>query len=123
MAKQALLIVDHGSRLKKANFMLFELVKNMRIKRPDIIILGAHMELALPSIEDSINRAVKLGATDITVHPYMLSPGRHATSDIPKLAQAATRKHPHVSLSVTDPLGLHPLLLEVILDRTNMINT
>lgn len=117
MTKQALLIVDHGSRLKKANFMLFDLVKNMRKKRPELIVLGAHMELALPSIEDAIKRAVKLGASHITVHPYMLSPGRHATSDIPNLANAVIAQYPNVTLTVTDPLGLHPLLLDVILDR------
>ena len=92
----------------------------VRKQRPDVIVHTAHMELAEPSIEQGIQKCVEDGATEIIVHPYMLSPGRHATSDIPQLAQEAAATHANVSVRVTGPLGLHEKLGEVILERAGL---
>ena len=81
------------------------------------IVEPAHMELAEPSIATAFSRCVAQGATMVVVHPYFLSPGRHSTSDIPRLANEAAKEHDGVDFRVTDPLGLHPLLSEVIKDR------
>ena len=62
-------------------------------------------------------RCVAAGAEDITVIPYMLSPGRHATQDIPRLVAEAVQKHSGVAFRVAEPLGLHPGLAEVVLER------
>ncbi len=61
--KQALLIIDHGSRRKAANHMLFDVVKLMRDQRPDLLVYGAHMEIAIPTIKDGVDWCVKRGAT------------------------------------------------------------
>ena len=87
--RTALLLIDHGSKKKAANHMLFDMVKLMRDQRPDLIIYGAHMELACPSIEDGIRYCMGRGATHIIAHPYMLAPGRHASEDIPRMVAHA----------------------------------
>lgn len=121
--KNALLIIDHGSKRKKANHMLFELVKMLRDTRPDLIVYGAHMELALPSINDGVNWCVSQGATHIIAHPYMLSPGRHATEDIPHLVKKALSQHPTVTHTVTAPLGIDSNIVSLILKRAQLNET
>ena len=76
----ALLIVDHGSRRAEANDMLEGVGDIVRKQRPELIVHTAHMELADPTIADGVRSCIADGATEIIVHPYMLSPGRHATS-------------------------------------------
>ena len=48
------------------------------------------MELAETYILDGFKSCVEQGATYITVIPFMLSPGRHSTQDIPNLCQEAS---------------------------------
>lgn len=120
---KALIIVDHGSKHEEANLMLEDVAKLLKSKSPaDLIIEYAHMELAEPSIEMAIDKCVKLGATEIIVHPYMLSPGRHATKDIPEISLAAIKKYPNLSLQITEPLGISEKIVDVILERAK-INT
>ena len=116
----ALLIIDHGSRKKEANHMLFEMVQVLRDMKPELLIYGAHMELAIPTIEDGIQWCIKKGAKHIIAHPYMLSPGRHAMEDIPRMVHEIMKKHPTITFVVTDPLGIDPYLAQLILKRAHL---
>lgn len=118
---KALIIVDHGSKFQEANLMLEEVASLLQSMCPkDILVDYAHMELAEPSIDSAINKCVQNGATEIIVHPYMLSPGRHATKDIPDLAHKAAAKHSGLKISVTEPLGISEKIVEVILKRAGI---
>jgi len=119
MSKKALIIVDHGSKLNEANQMLAEIAKLIREKNtPEFeIIAYCHMELAEPTIEQAFEDCISRGATDIVVHPYFLAPGRHSTKDIPEMVKKAAKNYPTISYIVTDPLGIHEKIIEVILER------
>lgn len=119
MTKRALLIVDHGSRRREANDMLPKLAAMLRKKSDFRIVFHAHMELAKPSIQQAFDACVAAGAKEIIVHPYFLGPGRHSTHDIPRMVAEAAAKHPGVSFLVTEPLGLHAKIGEVILERVS----
>lgn len=116
----ALLVIDHGSKQKEANDMLLNLVDLIRQEKPDLIVEGAHMELAEPTIPAAVSRCVEQGATHIIAHPYMLSPGRHATKDIPHLVQNAVAEFPTLSCEVTPPLGIDTDIIRVILKRAKL---
>ena len=116
----ALLIIDHGSRREEANRMLENVADILRRKRPCLIVHIAHMELVEPTIAQGIAACVRDGATRVVVHPYMLSPGRHATQDIPKLTTEAARAFPGVEIAITDPLGLHDKLGDIVLERAGL---
>ena len=118
--KKALIIVDHGSRFHGANDMLWDVVEMLRKLRPDLMIEGAHMELCEPDIPTVIDACVQAGATEITVHPYMLAPGRHATSDIPGMAKEAIQNHPNVKLTITNCLGVDDRIGELVLERAGL---
>jgi sirohydrochlorin ferrochelatase len=120
MDTKALLIIDHGSKRTEANEMLKFVAAIIKKQKPGLIVHVAHMELAEPTIEQGFEACVADGATDIIAHPYMLSPGRHAVSDIPGMVAEVAAKHPHVKFSVTKPLGLHKKIGEIILERAGL---
>jgi sirohydrochlorin ferrochelatase len=118
---KAILLVDHGSRKREANDMLLCMANLVQaMAGPDVIVRPAHMELSEPSIAAGFASCVEAGATDVTVFPYMLSPGRHSTSDIPRMVGEVALSYPGVSFSVTPAFGVHEKLGELILDRAGL---
>jgi sirohydrochlorin ferrochelatase len=115
--KPALLLVDHGSRIPEANAALEQIAEGIRAAEPDRIVLTAHMELARPGIAEALDACAAAGAREVVVVPCFLSPGGHATSDVPRLAREAASRHAGLSLRVAEPLGPHPKLAEIALER------
>ncbi len=81
------------------------------------IVEPAHMELAEPSIEQAFDKCVQQGANMVVVHPYFLAPGRHSTTDIPRMTAEAAAKHPGVRFHVTQPLGLDEKIAQLMMQR------
>lgn len=121
--KVGLLIIDHGSRKPDANDMLAEVARMVQEMSNFQIVHYAHMELAEPTIQQGFDACVTEGAEEVIVHPYFLSPGRHSTSDIPRMVAEAAKRHPHVCFQVTEPLGLHSKIGELILERIQDLET
>jgi sirohydrochlorin ferrochelatase len=118
--KVGLLLVDHGSRFQEANDMLVEVAALVKRLSGLECVHYAHMELAEPTIEQGFETCVREGATAVVVHPYFLSPGRHSTSDIPRMVAEAARAFPGIQYRVTEPLGLHAKMCEVVLERAGI---
>lgn len=112
-----IVLVDHGSKRDEANALLEDVAQLFRGTTGASIVEIAHMELAEPSIAQAIARCVAQGARRIVVHPYFLAPGRHSTSDIPRMVAEAAALHPGMEYSVTAPLGLDPRMTDIIADR------
>lgn len=118
---KAILLVDHGSIRKEANDMLVDMAKLVQSMASDAAIIRyAHMELAEPTIAEGIASCVEAGASDVVVFPYMLSPGRHSTTDIPRMVNEVAPNYPNVRFSVTPPFGINEKLGEVILSRAQI---
>jgi sirohydrochlorin ferrochelatase len=115
--KTALLLIDHGSVRAEANALLADVARLLRELSGFAIIEHAHMELAEPTIVQGFDSCVAAGAGTIIVHPYFLAPGRHSTRDIPRLVADAAARHPAVQYRVSEPLGLHVKIAEVVLER------
>lgn len=118
---KAILLIDHGSRRIEANEMM-DCMANLvqAMAGPDVIVRHAHMELAEPSIEAGVRHCVEAGATELTAFPYMLSPGKHSTGDIPRLVAAAAQSYPALDVHVTNAFGVHEKLAELILQRAGL---
>ena len=118
---KGILIVDHGSQKKEANDMLICMSNLLQtMAGAGVVVRYAHMELAQPDIARGFADCVEGGATDVVVFPYMLSPGRHSTADIPRMVAAAARAFPQVTFSVTPAFGVNEKLAELILDRSGV---
>ena len=118
---KAILLIDHGSRRREANEMM-DCMANLvqAVAGPGVIVRSAHMELAEPSIEAGVRNCVEAGATELIVFPYMLSPGKHSTGDIPRMVAAAATAHPQLDVRVTNAFGVHEKLAELILERAGI---
>jgi sirohydrochlorin ferrochelatase len=118
---KAILIIDHGSVRKEANEML-ACVANLlaHMAGNQAIVHFAHMELAEPGVADGIAACVRDGADHVVVFPYMLSPGKHSTGDIPRMVGEVAASYPAVTFEVTPCFGVESELAQVILRRAGV---
>jgi sirohydrochlorin ferrochelatase len=114
--KRAVLLVDHGSRRPEANALVEGLARALRSEL-DRVVEVAHLETAEPSIEQGVDACAAQGAVEITVLPCFLALGRHVTEDVPALAREAAARHRGVRVRVAEPVGTHPKLVEILLER------
>lgn len=118
---KAILLIDHGSRRREANDMVHCMANLVQtLAGSDVVVRGAHMELAEPSIAQGFASCVDAGATEVIVFPYMLSPGRHSIEDIPRMVAEIAAPHPHIAFHVTPAFGVHEKLGELILARAGI---
>ena len=117
--KPAILIVDHGSRRPEANTLVTQLAERVRRRVPDRVVEVAHMELAEPTVAQGLAACAEAGASQVVVHPYFLGPGRHTTQSIPQLVEEAARTLPGLRIRISEPLGLHESLVDVVLARVD----
>ena len=111
------IVVDHGSRREESKQMLVDIAARFQQHSGYRIVEPAHMELVEPSIATAFARCVQRGARLVVVHPYFLLPGRHWDRDIPALTSQAAAAFPGVPFLVTEPLGVHPLMAEIMAQR------
>ena len=118
---KAILLIDHGSRRDAANEMM-DCMANLvqAMAGNEVIARYAHMELAEPSIEAGLRSCVEAGATEVICFPYMLSPGKHSTGDIPRMVASAAVAYPSLQVRVTNAFGVHEKLAELILGRAGL---
>ena len=118
---KGILLIDHGSRREAANEMM-DCMANLvqAMAGTGVIVRYAHMELAEPSIAVGVDECVRAGATELIVFPYMLSPGKHSTGDIPRMVAEAAREHPSLDVRITSAFGVHEKLAELILGRAGL---
>ncbi len=116
-----IIIVDHGSRRDESNQLLEQIAAlfAQRFEQTYGIVEPAHMEIAEPSIATAYAKCVERGATRIVVCPFFLGPGKHWTSDIPRLASEAAQLHPDSQYHVTMPLGIDDLILDLLAKRVD----
>ena len=105
--KLGILLIDHGSKQKASNDHLHSIAQlyqaiweattstNLEASSGDIstfkvIVRAAHMEIAAPSVETQLRQLVTRDkVTHAICVPYFLSPGKHATMDVPNLINEA----------------------------------
>lgn len=113
-ATTGLVIVDHGSRRAASNELLERFVEEFARESEYAIVEPAHMELAEPSIATAFDRCVQRGAKCVAVCPFFLAPGKHWHQDIPNITREAALKHPSTAYVVTAPIGMSPMMTQVV---------
>ena len=115
----AILLIAHGSRLAAANADLLQLAEQLRSRFPNHVVETAYLELTEPTIPQGAARCVTLGATRVLLLPYFLSAGTHVTEDLRRFRTQFAEQWLNVRFDLCPPLGLHPLMLDIICDRLN----
>ncbi len=117
MNHTSLLLIAHGSRRAEANADLEHVAGQLRARGnyPDVQV--SFLELAEPSIDDGGALCARRGATDVILLPYFLSPGKHVVEDLTAARDRLAAMFSEVRFVLAEPLGRHPLLLEVLEQR------
>lgn len=113
----AILLIAHGSRRAEANLDLVRMAEMLRPRVPDERVEIAYLELADPSIPQALETCAERGAQRIRMLPYFLSAGSHVTQDLERFRREFLKRHPAIDCRLCPPLGLHPQLVDVLLDR------
>ena len=119
----AVLLIAHGSRLATANDDLRQLADLLRQRFSDSIVEIAYLELTEPTIPQAAATCVQRGAARVLLLPYFLSAGMHVTEDLKRFQTDFTAQWPSVRFDLCSPLGLHPLMLDIVCDRISEAGT
>jgi sirohydrochlorin ferrochelatase len=112
----ALLLIAHGSREPEANADLHHVAAALR-ERGRAVVEEAFLEIAEPDIDAGASRCVSRGARRVVLVPYFLSAGVHVRRDLAAARQRLAARFPAVEFRLAEPLGRHPLLLDVLEER------
>ncbi len=115
--RRALILIDHGSRAAAPARQLDKIAELLRQHMPERLVRTAHLELAEPDLAAAARACVAEGAAHVTVAPWFLSEGRHGAGDLPRLVEALRAEHPGVVFRLARPLGVHPGLVDALLQR------
>ena len=118
---QALVIIAHGSRRQASNWEVANLalgLKKSAGKHYQIVEAG-FLEIAKPSIPEAIESCIESGATSVIVVPYFLAAGRHVAEDIPQIVRPVGERHPHVSIRISEHIGMSNSMPRIILDSAS----
>ena len=112
---RALVIVDHGSRLPEAHAHLEKIAAQVRERAPGWRVYAAHLELADPSLEETLDACARDAVSEVTVHPLLLLPGRHLSSELPSRVRRAAAENPALRIRISSALGSDPRIAEWLL--------
>lgn len=115
--KTALLLIAHGSRRHEANADLDHLAEQLRKRGHYPIIRTAYLELTEPTIAAGGSACVAEGAQRVVLVPYFLSAGVHVREDLADARIELSKRFPDVEFLLAEPLGRHPMLEEIVLQR------
>lgn len=106
---QKVILVIHGMRTGKLNQTLHQFTESV-FKNTDIHYDIAFLESEEVSFEYCLRHNIEQGYTQIKVVPLMLFTASHYFEDITSICEEWQHERPHLQLTVTQPLGTHPLM-------------
>jgi sirohydrochlorin cobaltochelatase len=116
--RTSVVVVGHGSRDASANVELEAFVSEYARVHEGIDISHGYIELATPPLSDAL-RAAARRADRLVVLPLLLFASGHVKNDLPLASEALRKEFPGVHVEVARPLGVHPLLTEVLSARVD----
>lgn len=115
--RTAVLLIAHGSRRPEANADLYRLAELVAEEGRYPVVEVAFLELTSPTIPEGGQRCVERGGLRVLMLPYFLSAGVHVVQDLEAFRRQLAESFPAADFRLCPPLGLHPLLVQVVLKR------
>lgn len=104
-----LIACSHGTGDAAGRAAIRTLIESVRILLPDVRVVAAVVDVEHPQIGEVLAR--EAASDDVVVVPLLLSVGYHTAVDISR----AVAQHPGTRQAA--PLGTHPLIADVLVDR------
>jgi sirohydrochlorin cobaltochelatase len=111
--KQGIVLFAHGSRDPQWA-RPFEQLAAAVTKKMHVPVKLAYLELMQPTLDQAVAALVKEGTTRIRVVPVFLGQGGHVKEDLPRLVDAARKRHPEMKISLDAPIGEQAAVIEAI---------
>lgn len=108
-----LIACSHGTGDAKGQEAVRTLIADVRQLLPDVKVVAAVVDVEQPQLDEVLAQEVVLD--DVVVVPLLLSVGYHTAVDISRAVQA------HANARQTAPLGVHPLITEVLVARLTAV--
>jgi sirohydrochlorin ferrochelatase len=115
--KTAIVLIAHGSREEAANADLRHLADDLRRQGEYDRVTAAYLELASPTIEETAATCIDQGARRLILVPHFLSAGVHIKRDLASIRTQLAERFPEVDVRLADPIGRHPLMLQILRER------
>lgn len=116
-SSSAVLLIAHGSRRAEANADLLIVAEQLRERSDFEIVECSYLELAEPTIPQGAEKCVERGAKQVLMLPYFLSAGSHVTRDLEKHRNEFQSSFADVEFILCAPLGVHPKMIDIVIDR------
>ena len=112
-----IVVAGHGSRDPDGVQEFEQLVKLVKQRASQQLVTHGYLEFASPTIDQAITAQLDAGAQQVVMVPTVLLAASHAKNDMPSELLGFAQAHPNIDFHFGAPLGLHPLLLQVMQER------
>lgn len=112
----AVLLIGRGGSDPDANSDLYKITRllweKLKIKWVETVFMG----VTSPSVDEGVERCMKLGAKKVVMLPYFLFTGI-LIKRMDGMKARYELEYPGIEFVLADYFGFHPLLQEIVLDR------
>lgn len=115
-ADTAILLIARGGSDPYANGDFYKITRLLWEKLDVPIVESAFMGVTTPSVEQGVERCIRLGAKKIVMLPYFLFTGV-LMERMAKMVQQFTEQYEDVDFLLANYFGYHPNLKKVLLER------
>ncbi len=112
--KRAIIILGHGSRVPDASTAMHVVARGVKERHGYAIVETCNMSRLGPHFDETFEKCVEQGATEVILIPYFLHEGLHIQVDIPTMMQHAAGRHPDVRLVLGKCLGFDDALVDLV---------
>lgn len=113
--KTAVIILGHGSRSGGADDTVKRAAVEVKKRGGYEIVEHAFLQYVQPTPHEALENCARQGANRVVIVPFFMQPGAHVTKDIPAFVEKAKKQHPHLDIMVTDIVGTHALMIDIVL--------
>jgi len=114
----AILLIGRGGSDPYANGDFYKISRLLWEKLHVPIVESAFMGVTTPTVQDGMERCIKLGAKKIIMLPYFLFTGI-LMERMYKMAEQFKETYPYITIDIAQYFGYHPKLRTVLLERMN----
>ncbi len=115
--KTAITICGHGTKSADGLTSFFKLYHALKddLENRGFAVNYGFIEMSEPLLEAAITEHLEKGITTVIIMPLLLFHGVHTQHDIPFVAHKIYETHGHVTLKLSEPLGLSQTLADICL--------
>lgn len=114
--KTAVILLLHGSKTSGPDKSIKRLVAEVKKLGGFEITRHAFLQFSAPAAQDALESCIKQKTERIVIVPLFIQSGVHTSRDIPKLVKKAKKQYPGVEIVLTDHVGAHPLMANIVAD-------